>query len=219
MSPLNRSPTDLFNVLSDSLPITIKLIYFATYRWYTFFMDTNTVKKLQTELRVSADGQWGPISQQAFDKAISKPVVYATAPIPSRSPFLIGMQDYGIREIPGTINNAKIVQYFADTGNSWVKDDETAWCAAFVGSCLERAGIASTKSLSARSYINWGHPTSAPKVGDIAVFQRDGSAIEGHVAFFVREDGSNVVVFGGNQSNSVDIGSEPKSQLLGYRTF
>jgi uncharacterized protein (TIGR02594 family) len=182
-------------------------------------MNTDTVKQLQKKLGVTADGIFGPLSLAAFDKAINKPVVYTTATAPIKLPILIGLSDYGIKEIPGSVNNPKIVQYFADTGNSWVKDDETAWCAAFVGSCLERAHIVSTKSLAARSYLNWGKPTTTPKVGDIVVFQRDNSATEGHVGFFLRDDGVNIWVFSGNQSNSVDVGTEPKTSVLSYRTY
>ena len=45
----------------------------------------------------------------------------------------------------------------ATVGAAWpLPHDEVPWCAAFVGACLERAGIASTRSLMARSYLGWG---------------------------------------------------------------
>lgn len=178
--------------------------------------DDTAIKAIQTKLGVTADGAFGPISMAALDKAISKPVV-TTGSHPS--PLLIGLQDYGIKEVDGSASNAKILQYFKDTHNDWAKDDAVAWCAAFVGSCLERAGIVSTRSLAARSYLTWGTAATAPKTGDIAVFTRGGNSSEGHVAFFIREDGTNIYVLGGNQSNSVTIGTMPKSLLLGYRTF
>ena len=53
-----------------------------------------------------------------------------------------------------------------------VDNDEIAWCAAFLGSCLERAGIASTRSLLARSYLAWGEPLGDPHYGAIAVLSR-----------------------------------------------
>ncbi len=52
----------------------------------------------------------------------------------------------------GEGHNPKIVQWFADVGHSWVKDDETAWCAAFLGAMLEKAGIPSTRKLNARQH-------------------------------------------------------------------
>ena len=50
--------------------------------------------------------------------------------------------DLGIAEAAGADNNANVVRYYADVGHAAVADDEVAWCAAFLGACLERAGIA-----------------------------------------------------------------------------
>ena len=57
-------------------------------------------------------------------------------------------------------NNPKVVAYFKDSGNPGVMDDETAWCAAFVGAMLKRAGIKGTGKLNARSYLDWGTPVA-----------------------------------------------------------
>jgi hypothetical protein len=48
--------------------------------------------------------------------------------------------------------------------------DEVPWCAAAVGAPLERAGVPSTRSLMAKSYLQWVDPQSPPEVGAIAVF-------------------------------------------------
>ena len=80
------------------------------------------------------------------------------------------MNEQGTKEVKGQKDNPKIVQYFADVGHSWVKDDETAWCAAFVGSCLEKAGLTSTRALNARSYLKWGRKISKPVVGCVVIF-------------------------------------------------
>ena len=53
--------------------------------------------------------------------------------------------DLGVAETPGPNHNARVVGYYADVGHPQVEDDETAWCAAFLGSCMERAGIQSTR--------------------------------------------------------------------------
>lgn len=42
----------------------------------------------------------------------------------------------GLKEWPGMKHNPTVVAMFADVGHSWVTDDETSWCAAFVGSVL-----------------------------------------------------------------------------------
>lgn len=131
----------------------------------------------------------------------------------------IALQEYGKTEVVGPGHNGDIVNYFAKSGNSWVKDDETAWCAAFVGYCLETAGYGSTKKLNARSYLSYGRATTAPKLGDIVVFWRGTpNGWEGHVAFYISEIGDDVHVLGGNQSNQVNISAYPKSKVLGYRT-
>lgn len=125
----------------------------------------------------------------------------------------------GTKEGAGAANNPVIVQMYADVGQPGVKDDATAWCAAFVGSCLERAGIRSTRKLTARSYLAWGEqvdPASA-REGDIVVFARGNSAWQGHVAFFVKASGQTIEVLGGNQSNAVTRARYSRDKLLGIR--
>lgn len=117
-------------------------------------------------------------------------------------------------------HNPKVLDYFRDSGNAWVKDDETAWCAAFVGAILERSGIKSTRKLNARSYLDWGEPVGLndARPGDVAVFWRDTpTSWMGHVSFFVRDNGVTLDVLGGNQADQVNVSKYPKSQLLGIR--
>jgi uncharacterized protein (TIGR02594 family) len=132
--------------------------------------------------------------------------------------FEIALSFYGTKEIKGTVDNPTIVQMFADAGHDWVKDDETAWCAAFVGACLEEAGIKSTKKLNARSYLEWGEATDKPKLGDIVVFWRGKkNSWQGHVAFYVNETQTHINVLGGNQGDEVNITRYSKDRLLGCR--
>jgi uncharacterized protein (TIGR02594 family) len=134
--------------------------------------------------------------------------------------YKLALEQRGLREIPGTTHNPEVVQMFADVGHGWVKDDETAWCAAFVGAMLKRAGMAHTGKLNARSYATWGthvDPASA-QVGDLVVFWRGSpEGWQGHVGFFVRYEGSQVLVLGGNQSNAVNFSEYPKSKMLAVR--
>jgi len=124
----------------------------------------------------------------------------------------------GTDEIRGSKDNPVIVKYFDDVGHGWVKDDETPWCAAFVGAVLEESGHKSSGSLAARSYLDWGHKVDRPKYGDIVVFWRGKkSGWQGHVAFFVRETKSYVYVLGGNQGDSVNVSRYAKNRVLGYR--
>lgn len=130
----------------------------------------------------------------------------------------LAWKDYGQKEIKGSRDNPLVVQYFKDVGHGWVKDDETAWCAAFVGSCLARGDLPHTGSLAARSYLQWGSKTTRPTRGDIVVFKRGNSSWQGHVAFYVGQDQNYVYVLGGNQANAVNVRRYSKAKLLGYRT-
>ena len=116
-------------------------------------------------------------------------------------------------------DNPKVVAYFADSGNAGVKNDETAWCAAFVGAMLKRAGLKGTGKLNARSYLDWGVPVDRKdaKPGDVVVFKRGNSTWQGHVAFFVKDKGALIDVLGGNQSNAVNVKGYQASQILGIR--
>lgn len=121
----------------------------------------------------------------------------------------------GTREIPGPQHEPKILQWWKAIKRGGIKDDETPWCAAFVGGCLEATGITSTRFESARSYEAWGHPLAEPAVGCIVVFSRLGG---GHVGFVVGQDATgNLLVLGGNQSNAVNVKAFPRSRVTAYR--
>src|SRR5581483_849958 len=94
---------------------------------------------------------------------------------------------------------------------------EVAWCAAFVGACLERAGVAGTRSLMARSYLAWGEPLPEPRTGAVAVLSRGSDASLGHVGFLVGLTPSQAILLGGNQGDAVSVAAFPRSRLVGLR--
>lgn len=103
----------------------------------------------------------------------------------------------GLTEIKGAKHNPEIVQFWRDIKRGGIKDDETPWCAAFVGAMLERVGIRSTRFESAKSYLDWGEKLDTPAYGCIVVFTRVGG---GHVGFVVgRRANGDLLVLGGNQ--------------------
>lgn len=123
------------------------------------------------------------------------------------------------REIVGVKHNPLIVRMWKNIRAPFT-DDETPWCAAFVGSCLEEAGIRSTRSAAALSYATYGIPVSM-SLGAIAYMRRRNSAgkvVGGHVGFVagVREDGA-IMLLGGNQNDRVSIAPFPSSRIIGYR--
>lgn len=121
----------------------------------------------------------------------------------------------GLHEVKGAEHSPEILGMWRAIKRSGIQDDETPWCAAFVGACLERAGIRSSRFESAASYLKWGVRLDGPAHGCIVVFSRDGG---GHVGFLVGMDTSgNLLVLGGNQGDQVSVKAFPTTRVTGYR--
>ena len=135
------------------------------------------------------------------------------------TPFDIARSYIGTTEGPGPEDNPVIIEMYGSVGHEWVEHDSVAWCAAFVGHCLENSGIKSTRKLTARSYLNWGIPIEVTDAqqGDIGVISRGSSSWQGHVFFIDRIEGPWIWGLGGNQSDAVNIKRYPVSKLLGVR--
>ena len=135
------------------------------------------------------------------------------------TPFEIARGLIGTTEGPGPEDNPAVMEMYASVGHDWVEHDSVAWCAAFVGHCLERAGLRSTRKLTARSYLDWGVPVEMADAqpGDIAVIPRGTSSWQGHVFFIDRIEGAWVWGLGGNQGDAVNIKRYRVSKLLGVR--
>lgn len=134
-------------------------------------------------------------------------------------PFWLGeaRKYVGQREIAGARHNPLILRWWTLIRAPF-SDDETPWCAAFVGGVLESRKIRSSRSASARSYLDWGQKLDNPRLGCIVVFSRPGSAWSGHVGFVVGVDrAGNLMVLGGNQGDAVSIKPFAKTRVLGYR--
>lgn len=132
--------------------------------------------------------------------------------------FEIALTQYGNSGITGIGDSPVVLKYFSEIGHSWVKDDDTAWCAAFVNWCLKKVGAAYPGSLLARSFLNVGSATSTPKLGDLVILWRvSKDSPFGHVGFFIKETPDSVFMLGGNQTNCVNITEYPKTKVLGYR--
>ena len=126
-------------------------------------------------------------------------------------------REAGVREEPGSASNDRILQFFRDVGHQTVTSDEVAWCAAFVGACLERSGFRSTRSLLARSYLEWGEPLKKARIGAIAVLSRGSDPGQGHVGFVIGSTAEKLFLLGGNQKDAVSIQSFEIDRLLGFR--
>ena len=125
---------------------------------------------------------------------------------------------YGLEEITGSDHNPQIVKFFQDIGHTWVRDDETAWCSAFINYIAFRTGYERSKGLNARSWLNVGYEIESPEIGCVAVLWRvSPSSWKGHVGLYINHDDKYIYILGGNQDNSVCIKRYPKERLLSYR--
>lgn len=135
-----------------------------------------------------------------------------------KTPIETALNEFGTKSIAGLLHNAEVVKYFKGIGQAWVKDDETAWCAAFLNWVLMKSGKMYTSSLLARSFMHYGTPTTTPQVGDIVVLWRGNKyGPFGHCGLFIKQTNELVYILGGNQADQVSIESYSKTQLLGYR--
>lgn len=131
--------------------------------------------------------------------------------------FNNAMKQYGMKE-----GDPTLMHYLAKA-NPGLNPASTPWCAGYVGSVLNASGLKGTGSLSARSYLNYGQPTSNPTQGDIVVFKDltgRNDPNHGHVGFVSKIDEKSGMVYtlGGNEDNSVTVKPYPMSQVLGFRT-
>ena len=136
-------------------------------------------------------------------------------PIPSW--YALAQKEVGTREVAGKGVNPRLLDYYRLTGAGWVKDDAVPWCAAFANAMLALAGIPGTRSLAARSFLDWGRKPTKPYRGAIVVFKRGNSAWQGHVGFVEKVSGTSVWCLGGNQGDAVNVRRYPMSKVLGFR--
>lgn len=132
------------------------------------------------------------------------------------SPRLLvtALQDYGLKETPGSKNSADIMKWAKELGISWYTADSIPWCGLAIGHWALHADYAYDKNklLQAVSWKNWGKAIAHDdaKLGDVLTFTRTGG---GHVGLYIGEDKDSFCVFGGNQSDAVGFTWIAKSRL------
>lgn len=124
--------------------------------------------------------------------------------------------EVGVKETAGAGDSARVVAYHGATVLA-SRQDEVAWCAAFVGWCLREAGLRGTGSAAARSYETWGAALDGPKVGCVVVLRRGTEAWQGHVGFVVGWTAAYVDVLGGNQGDRVCIQRFARARVRAWR--
>ncbi|KQO43038.1 NlpC/P60 family protein [Methylobacterium sp. Leaf85] len=172
------------------------------------------VTAFQRAAGLVADGIAGPLTV----KALSSVAVAEKRAEPDQPAWLtLAADEVGTVEGIGKSNNPKVIRYFADAGFTGIKDDSVAWCSAFVGAMLHRAGPKPSGSLAARSYEGWGVGLPGPVLGCIATKKRGNSSWQGHVAFVVGANKDQVFLLGGNQSDAVTVAAFKRSEVTAYR--
>jgi uncharacterized protein (TIGR02594 family) len=165
-------------------------------------------------ISINASGTWLQVKQPGTSgKTGWCSARYVLPTVANRAPWLaIAVHEIGIKEYGGSDQNHPRIQAYLATVNdlSDIKksQDETAWCACFMNWCVEKSQLHGTDSAWAKSWGNWCNGVAAAKIqaGDIAVFDRSSPGKSGgHVGIYITENNaaSEVLVLGGNQSNSV----------------
>lgn len=148
----------------------------------------------------------------------SKPDKVTTTP--QTAPLEWAADKLGEKEVPGAQDNPFIVWCFKEVGRPEFKDDETPWCAAFLGAALKNTGYHYLHgNLLAREYLKYGIELEEPEVGALIIMKRGTTEWQGHVAFVSDIHGQTIRYIGGNQSNAVTEDSIDRydTKILGYR--
>lgn len=143
----------------------------------------------------------------------------------------IAMVFDGQREIPGTGSNPIILAILKQSAG-WFKDDDEAWCGAFVQAVV-KIGRAGDSRLAipeypyrARRWMTVGAKVTLERARpgfDVVVVRRNGGPgpeildAVGHVGFYVRHEDGLVTLYGGNQRNMVCEAVFPVADILGIR--
>jgi uncharacterized protein (TIGR02594 family) len=165
-------------------------------------------------ISINASGTWLQVKQQgANGKTGWCSARYVLPTVANPAPWLaIAIHEIGIKECCGPEENHPRIQAYLATVNDLSavekSQDETAWCACFINWCVEKAQLNGTDSAWAKSWGNWckGVAPNNIQAGDLAVFDRSSPGNSGgHVGIYIAENKANneVLVLGGNQSNSV----------------
>lgn len=133
----------------------------------------------------------------------------------------------GMKEVPGKVANPQILAML-QLDQEWPEGDEVPWCSAFANFICWLIRLPRSKSLMARSWLDVAVPMHMEdaRVGyDVVVLKRGGGAqpgpqvldAPGHVGFYAGRLGSDVLILGGNQADSVNMAQYQHERVLGVR--
>lgn len=126
-------------------------------------------------------------------------------------------KELGVAEIPGPVENPRILEYFkyvkekADH-TKWCEAD--AWCAAAMNWNFVRLGMAGIDSAVAYDFMKWGRPLKAPKRGCVVVLWRvDPDGWESHVGICNDVGETQIQLLAGNQGDKVCLKWYPLARV------
>lgn len=95
-------------------------------------------------------------------------------------------------------------------------DRKRLWCATFMNFVLAKAGYEGTNSDAAKSFAEYGHRISEPRVGAIAVLTRGHKG--GHVGVVSGLDanGNPIIISGNHSPRGVGEGVYARSRVIAY---
>jgi uncharacterized protein (TIGR02594 family) len=141
--------------------------------------------------------------------------------------YSLAQRFVGTAEAQGAASNPMVLAMLR-LDNQWPQDDAVPWCSAFVNYIAWLLRLPRSKMLSARSWLTVGVPVhfwDAVPGFDVVILKRgEGTqpgpeiiAAPGHVGFYSGLEGSDLLVLGGNQNDSVSVSRFNKEALLGVR--
>lgn len=176
----------------------------------------DAVRRFQLMNDLEPDGIVGPLTRAKL--FANKPPVEVVNMDP---PWLTEMKRLsGTLETPGPQNNPMIIGWAKAiggwTGKFYTKDS-IPWCgltiAHVIGVTLPNEPLPANV-LGALQWNKFGVEMKEPTTGAIMTFKRDGG---GHVGLYDSEDDKNYYIWGGNQSDQVNLTKLPKSRLVTFR--
>lgn len=126
----------------------------------------------------------------------------------------LARSDIGEKETLGPNDSLYIRKMLAKLGAKWLLGQP--WCGGAVASWMQPCGVQIPKNwFRAKAWLDWGVKLDNPTLGCVVVFERKGG---GHVGLVVGRDATrNLMVLGGNQSDSVRISRFAPGRAVGYR--
>lgn len=196
------------------------------------------VETLQERVGVTKDGEFGEETAGILDTMLEAARItvadlekIAEGPAPV-APVTSGIVDpiwvtaalkmLGTTEKPGAGDNPEILAWAKDEGGMIAEEyrhDSTAWCALAANHILTLAGLKGTETLWALDFhsdTKWPNVRLAgPARGAFAPMKRTGG---GHIAVVMgRDQHGNLMLWGGNVSDSTNIKPFPKDRPLSFR--